>query len=359
MTMAADERVPSPAIADMHGYAVVFIDYENVYYHLSTAYADIPELNDFVIDLLMSLQRRLEERFGVRPIISKAYADFERLRSTPQGSLYLMGVETTNVLGTDHKNAADMKLCIDAMEVLYTRPEIQCFVIFAGDRDYIPLIQHLKKQAKTVVCVGFEGSFSGDLMLNVGREYFIGAVELFPPERLARLEEVAKRYNDYLLAEREREEQRAAEQTARKRGEIPANAAVSARATSVPELPAPAASSVTIMAAKPSVSSAETSAAMEEEGFNPITPDISEDERVCLEVMIRNYGNYSDIFLTPFLRKLSDALPSLADWERKALLPNLEAKGALRLAKRRGKLNDYTVVVLNHNHPAVRKAWNA
>jgi len=48
-------------------------------------------------------------------------------------------------------------------------------VIFAGDRDYIPLIQHLKKQAKTVISVGFEGSFSGDLLLNVGRQNFIDA----------------------------------------------------------------------------------------------------------------------------------------------------------------------------------------
>ena len=162
-----------------NAFAAIFIDYENVYYHLIHQYADIPELNDFVVELLMNLQRHLDEHFHVQPIISKAYADFERLKSTPQGSLYLMGVETVNVLGTDHKNAADMRLCIDAMEVMYTRPEIRSFVIFAGDRDYIPLIQHLKKLAKNVISVGFEGSFSGDLMLNVGRTNFIDAISLF------------------------------------------------------------------------------------------------------------------------------------------------------------------------------------
>jgi hypothetical protein len=90
-------------------------------------------LNDYVIDILMNLQQRLEEKYHVRSIIAKAYADFERLRSTPQGLLYLMGVETHNVLGTEHKNAADMKLCIDAMEVMSTRSEIETFVIFAGE----------------------------------------------------------------------------------------------------------------------------------------------------------------------------------------------------------------------------------
>jgi hypothetical protein len=198
-----------------NAFAAIFIDYENVYYHLIHQYADIPELNDFVVELLMNLQRHLDEHYHVQPIISKAYADFERLKSTPQGSLYLMGVETVNVLGTDHKNAADMRLCIDAMEVMYTRPEIRSFVIFAGDRDYIPLIQHLKKLAKNVISVGFEGSFSGDLMLNVGRTNFIDAISLFSEERLSRLAAAAKRYNDYTQAEKERQEQRIREEEER------------------------------------------------------------------------------------------------------------------------------------------------
>src|SRR5438477_4074244 len=105
-------------------YAAVFIDFENIFYFLKDNYADLPDLNDYIFDILRSLQKHLEDRLGMRTIIAKAYADFERMKSTPQGSLYLMGVETHNVLGTDHKNAADMKLCIDALEILYTRPEI-------------------------------------------------------------------------------------------------------------------------------------------------------------------------------------------------------------------------------------------
>ena len=34
------------------GFCAVFVDYENVYYHLARTYADIPELSDFVIDFL-------------------------------------------------------------------------------------------------------------------------------------------------------------------------------------------------------------------------------------------------------------------------------------------------------------------
>jgi len=69
----------------------------------------------------MSLQQRLEETYAVRSIISKSLCRLRALEKHPARSLYLMGVETHNVLGTEHKNAADMKLCIDAMEVMYTR----------------------------------------------------------------------------------------------------------------------------------------------------------------------------------------------------------------------------------------------
>lgn len=85
-------------------YTAIFVDYENVYYHLRNKYADIPELSDFVVELLMNLQKHLEEKFGLRSIIAKAYADYERIKATPQGSLYLMGVETVYVLGTEHEN---------------------------------------------------------------------------------------------------------------------------------------------------------------------------------------------------------------------------------------------------------------
>lgn len=58
---------------------------------------------------------------------------------------------------------------------------------------------------------------------------------------------------------------------------------------------------------------------------------------------------------TPFLRTLSDTLPNIADWQRKALLGNLEFKGVLRMEKRTGISYDFTVFRLNYSHPTVRE----
>lgn len=353
-------------------YAAISIDYENVYYHLRGKYADIPELNDFVVEILMNLQKHLEEKFGLRSIIAKAYADFERIKATPQGSLYLMGVETVYVLGTDHKNAADMKLCIDAMEVLYTRAEIETFVLFAGDRDYIPLIQHLKKQAKSVIAVGFEGSFSGDLMTNVGRSNFIDAMTLLPEERRSKLDEIAEKYRDYEKAEAERDAERTLELQERLRAsetpQIDQKRTVEAPKTEkqlevnkeegVPEKGKRIAkeSEPTKVATVAQAAATVKSADMEEtDAFNLPKSDMTDEERECLRLMLSQYGTYHEIYLSPFLRKLSDALPNLADWQRKGLLADLEFKGAVRLEKRSGIPHDYTVVILNYNHPVVRE----
>ena len=173
----------SPAFS----YAAVFIDFENVYYFLKNHFQDPPDLNDYVLDIVRTLREQLSAK-GLDCLISYAYADFERLATAPQGALYLMGVSTRNVLGTDHKNAADMQLCIDALEVMYTRPEIGTFVLVAGDRDYIPLLQHLRRQARQVMVAGFRESVSGDLLQNIGAEQFIDARNLLAPSRIEQLE---------------------------------------------------------------------------------------------------------------------------------------------------------------------------
>ncbi|RZK28737.1 MAG: NYN domain-containing protein, partial [Hymenobacter sp.] len=179
----------APPTATASPYAAVFIDFENVYYFLKNHYLDPQDPHDYALDLVRALRDTLKRELGLDSLVLYAYADFDRLPTGPQGPLYLMGVDTRNVLGTDHKNAADMQLCIDALEVLYTRPDIGTFVLVAGDRDYIPVLQHLRRQARQVKVVGFRESVSGDLLLMLGQEHFLDARQLLPAERLQALED--------------------------------------------------------------------------------------------------------------------------------------------------------------------------
>lgn len=159
--------------------AAIFIDFENIFYFLKN---QLPEREDSITaitGMVRSLKQHLVDVFNEHALSMDAYADFDRIGAA-QSEMYLLGVETHNVLGTEHKNAADMRLCIDTLDTLYNRPEINSFVLVAGDRDYIPVIQYLKKRNRIVRVVGFPMSVSGDLLTIVGNDLFIDATQFVP-----------------------------------------------------------------------------------------------------------------------------------------------------------------------------------
>jgi hypothetical protein len=373
--MPISTAVPSAAAASP--YAAVFIDFENVYYFLKNHYLDPQDPHDYALDLVRALRDTLKRELGLDSLVLYAYADFDKLPSGPQGPLYLMGVDTRNVLGTDHKNAADMQLCIDALEVLYTRPDIGTFVLVAGDRDYIPVLQHLRRQARQVKVVGFRESVSGDLLLMLGQEHYLDARQLLPAERLQALED--HRAGRIRLGEekrRLREQGLAGVQSAAARQAAQDAAALAAQAepqpaeasafseavaTAAPE--ATPAANASEVAPTPARSASAPAAELMggENGFAPIRRLTSTNERRCLEYLmeqIQRYGGQQgtpEIWASPFLRRLTDVLPELPDWERRQLLSHLRDAGALRLEKREGEPHPFSVIIVNYQHPDVRE----
>jgi len=281
-------------------FAAILIDFENIYYYLRQNLSERQEISDVVAGLVQRLRRLLIDRYNEEAISLDAYADFERIDENAQGSLYLIGVETHNVLGTDHKNAADMKLCIDALTILYTRQEIASFIVVAGDRDYIPVIQHLRKHGKTVRVVGFPASVSGDLLTNVGQENFLDASEFLPQPK-------------------------------------PVTVSAVGVAGSTPGLPMP------LQPLAPAVR-------------DPLTMRfLDEDQNVAIGVLFRNFHNKPEVWMTPYLHKLRAELPHFSEYERKALISQLAESGAIRVEKRKGEPHDFSVILVNWNHPDVRK----
>ncbi|GAA3988951.1 NYN domain-containing protein [Hymenobacter antarcticus] len=347
-------------------YAAVFIDFENVYYFLKNHFHDPPDLNDICLDIVRTLREQLGAK-GLDSLISYAYADFERLATAPQGALYLMGVSTRNVLGTDHKNAADMQLCIDALEVMYTRPDIGTFVLVAGDRDYIPVLQHLRRQARQVLVAGFRESVSGDLLQNIGAAQFIDARDLLAPERVEQLE---KRRTD---------RQRTIEQSRLLREQglagVTSAAALAARASASGEAegpapqpkaaavaPVPSASAprpVVAVPARPFISRP----AEEVPDFAPLRRLATDTERRTLAFMLAEFQKLetkqqrrvTELWLGPFMRLLTDELPELPDYERRDQLNKLRDAGTIRIEKREGEPHPFSVIVVNYSHPDVQE----
>jgi uncharacterized LabA/DUF88 family protein len=325
-------------------FAAIFLDFENIYYFFKNDFFDPPGLNDHILELLRNLRARLAEEYNLDCIVMNAYADFERLETTPQGALYLLGVDTKNVMGTDHKNAADMRLCIDVLEVLYTRPEIGTFVLVAGDRDYIPVIQHLRRQARHVLGVGFRESVSGDLLLNLGEEQFLDARALLDPQTMEILE--ARRTEQLRL--REERQHRFATQS----NSIESRARAMQAHTSTPA----SQENVAATDVAPFVAATFVEEPVE---FAPVRDIFDEEELECLKLVLeklqklQTMRNISELWLGPFLRQLADEMPALADFERRRVLDGLARSGAIRIEKRQGDPYPFSVVIVNYKHPQV------
>lgn len=287
-------------VAEQRRFAAVLIDFENIYYYLRQNLSERQEISDVIAGLVQRLRRLLIDRYNEEAISLDAYADFERIDENAQGSLYLIGVETHNVLGTDHKNAADMKLCIDALTILYTRQEIVSFIVVAGDRDYIPVIQHLRKHGKTVRVVGFPASVSGDLLTNVGQENFLDASQFLPQPK-------------------------------------PVSVSAAGAIGAVPGQPMPL---------QPLAGAVR----------DPLTMRfLDEDQSIAMGILFRHFHNKPEVWMTPFLHKLRAELPHFSEYERKALIAQMAESGAIRVEKRKGEPHDFSVILVNWNHPDVRK----
>lgn len=313
----------SPPLEDhQKRFAALLIDFENLYYFMKNSPVfGSQDIMNLIVGLIQHLRTFLESEYGESTISLDAYADFERIEDNAQGDLYLLGFNTHNVLGTDHKNAADMKLCIDAMDILYTRPEISTFVLIAGDRDYIPVIQHLKRKAKLVRVVGFQGSVSGDLLTTLGQQYFIdGQQFLLEPAQIV---------------------------TAKPPDPV-----------SVGPIVVPTKPRLEVMAGTSSVVPPNVPLAPVRPAITPRLPTKSPDEygAATLGVVFKYFRGKSEIWMVPFLHKLRSELPELSEPERKAIISKLNESGAITIETRPGQPHDYTVFKLNWNHAEVRKA---
>lgn len=104
--------------------------------------------------------------------VQRAYADWRRY---PQ---YIVPLSEASVdlifapaYGSSKKNATDIRLAIDALELVFTRPEIETFILLSGDSDFSSLVLKLKEYGKYVIGVGLQESTSDILVQNCDEYY--------------------------------------------------------------------------------------------------------------------------------------------------------------------------------------------
>src|SRR5829696_6755748 len=109
--------------------------------------------------------------------VRRAYADWRRY---PQ---YIVPLTESSIdlifapaYGSSKKNATDIRLAIDAIELIFTRPEIGTIILLSGDSDFSSLVLKLKEYGKYVIGVGIRESSSDLLVMNCDEYYSYNAL---------------------------------------------------------------------------------------------------------------------------------------------------------------------------------------
>jgi len=134
----------------------VFIDFENLALGFKGK-------KDKRFDIQKVLERLVEKG---KIIVKKAYADWadysEYKRPLHEAAIELIEIPKRSLSG---KNSADIRLCVDAIDLCYSKEHIDTFVIVSGDSDFSPLVSKLKENGKRAIGLGMKES-SSNLLIN-------------------------------------------------------------------------------------------------------------------------------------------------------------------------------------------------
>jgi len=135
----------------------VFIDFENLALGFKGK-------RDRRFEIQKVLERLVEKG---KLIVKKAYADWadyaEYKKPLHESAIELIEIPKRAMTG---KNSADIRLCVDALDLCYSKEHIDTFVIVSGDSDFSPLVSKLKENGKRVIGLGIKESSSNLLVDN-------------------------------------------------------------------------------------------------------------------------------------------------------------------------------------------------
>lgn len=178
--------------ADGERTLAVFFDFENIGIGLN--------LRRDRFDIGKVVERLVEKG---KIVVKKAYADWSRFAqyTTPlhEAAIELIEIPRRGVTG---KNSADIRLCVDAMDLAYSKDHIDTFVIVSGDSDFSPLVSKLKELGKHVIGLGLAEATS-DLLRDNCDEFIyyddLGRVNTTAPALPSAIPEVKKKAFELLI----------------------------------------------------------------------------------------------------------------------------------------------------------------
>lgn len=148
----------------------VFVDFENIRYSTINSFGREP-------DPLQWRDMALEHGLMA---VARAYADFDQHPDAMRTRLDVAGFEAfhypakrvTDASGRErYTSRSDLNMAVDIINTALVRPDINTFMIFSGDKDFIRLVTTLRNRlGKRVIIAGVPGSVSPELVASAGEE---------------------------------------------------------------------------------------------------------------------------------------------------------------------------------------------
>lgn len=141
----------------------VFIDYDNIEISASDKLGKD-------VDVEWSLVLEAATQIG-RVVVRRAYADWSSYGGDRQRELLGSGVELVHVSSKRGKNAADIRIVIDALELLNEGVgNITHVLLVSGDGDFTELVHRLRSRGIKVIGLGVSGA-SAEYLINACDEF--------------------------------------------------------------------------------------------------------------------------------------------------------------------------------------------
>lgn len=157
-----------PAVSVDAGELAVFVDFENIRYSTINSFGREPD---------PLLWRDMAMKHGLMGV-ARAYADFDQHPDAVRTRLDVAGFEAfhypakrvTDASGRErYTSRSDLNMAVDIINTALVRPDINTFLIFSGDKDFIRLVTTLRNRlGKRVIIAGVPGSVSPELVAAAG-----------------------------------------------------------------------------------------------------------------------------------------------------------------------------------------------
>lgn len=289
-------RTQNTRTFDSH--AAILIDFDDTVSTISGQANGRVSGTDLLIELVEEIRSRINSDVGAEVILTAALGDFTgeiNEREEILKHLYYEQVETRHLCSRADSEATVMQMALEAADLVNQRTDIATIVLVSGKRSYFQVANWLRRKGRRVVLVSL--SWPDELPDKSFLHW--KALDLFS--------EATRRQWQSAPQEKRRLEYSADDD-----------------ADFVHGLADPA-------------------------DWEEVTDPSSLQ---ALEIIEEYFGHYEEVYLTPLLRKMSEMNP-FDDTDPKVLISDLEATGAVWLEKRRGFPHDYTVLIVNQDHPSV------